>query len=427
MNAQNIKYFKVPINKNNHLFKNHSINRKKFLTLKKTKIRKTKYIYCFLFIFIFLLVYLIFYFIYIKNKSKNVSTFNKKIYEFTKNYDKKLLKEIQRVFDEKNKVNINEIEDKYNLLEKKTVKVKSTVHVAFTLDPGYILETMLTISSILVSQKRTTKIIFHLGVIYNFTAEYMIKMYDLKNRFNNLTVFNFYYLKEAITKMKHFHKKGPACPGKFELPELISDDVGRILLFDAGDLLVLRDLTELYNYKMGDKWVLGPAEPFGLFLLKRYKIKAYLNIGSILLNINEKKKNNFWDKYTKNRHLYSPGAPDQSLFNILVPDDKKGYFPLRFGGCTIISNDKDSDQLKFTNQYYNSFFNNDFGKDHPENPKNQITMVAQMHNPVFVHQFSGKWANGTGLKIYRHLANYFMLLGGIRDELCTKKPGYCYN
>ena len=54
-------------------------------------------------------------------------------------------------------------------------------------------------------------------------------------------------------------------------------------------------------------------------------------------------------------------------------------------------------------------------------------MVAQMHNPVFVHQFSGKWAKGTGLKIYRHLANYFMLLGGIRDELCTKKPGYCYN
>ena len=303
MNAQNIKYFKVPINKNNHLFKNHSVSRKKFLTLKKTKIRKTKYIYCFLFIFIFLLVYLIFYFIYIKNKSKNVSTFNKKIYEFTKNYDKKLLKEIQRVFDEKNKVNINEIEDKYNLLEKQTVKVNSTVHVAFTLDPGYILETMLTISSILVSQKRTTKIIFHLGVIYNFTAEYMIKMYDLKNRLNNLTVFNFYYLKEAITKMKHFHKKGPACPGKFELPELISDDVGRILLFDAGDLLVLRDLTELYNYKMGDKWVLGTAEPFGLHLLKRYKIKAYVNIGSILLNINELKKNNFWDKYTKNRHL----------------------------------------------------------------------------------------------------------------------------
>ena len=427
MNSQKIKYLEVPINKRNYSSKHRSINLKNYLLLKDGKRRKIKYINYFIFIkIIFLLCYLIFNLIFIKGRTKNESTFKIKNLKPEKNYDEKLLKKIQRVFDEKNKVNINEIENKYNKERKnEDYKVKSTIHIAFTLDTGFILETMLTISSILVSQNSTTKIVFHLGVTENFTAENMLKMYTLKYRLKNLTEFNFYYLKEAIEKMKNFHWKGPACPGKFELPQLISDDVERILLFDAGDLLVLRDLTELFNYNMGDKWVLGPAEPYAIDKLKRYKIKAYMNIGSILLNINELKRNNFWDNFTKNKHLKFQGPPDQDLFNIIVPDDKKGYFPFRFGGIITIKNDENSDKLKFFDPSFEKFFKSHLGKDYPENPKSQIAMVAQMHNPVFIHQFNKKWETGSGLKIYRHLAKYFMLLGGIKDELCTKKPGYC--
>ena len=37
-------------------------------------------------------------------------------------------------------------------------------------------------------------------------------MYQLKNKINNLTEFNFYYLNGAMKKMKNFHFKGEACP-----------------------------------------------------------------------------------------------------------------------------------------------------------------------------------------------------------------------
>ena len=67
---------------------------------------------------------------------------------------------------------------KDNLQENKIIK--STVHIAFTLDPGFLLETMLTITSMIISQKDSTKLVFHLGVINNFTATYMLKMYELK-------------------------------------------------------------------------------------------------------------------------------------------------------------------------------------------------------------------------------------------------------
>ena len=207
---------------------------------------------------------------------------------------------------------------------------------------------MLTLTSIMATQKKATKIVFHFGVIKNFDAKKMLKIYEMKERINNLTDFNFYYLEGAMKKMKNFHFKGEACPGKFELPELLPNDVERILLFDAGDVLIFRDLTELYNYDMKDYWVLGPPEPWYIeSFVKKYNIKKYINIGSILINVKKLKQNNFWENYTKKRYLKLGGAVDQTLFNIVVPDDKKGYLPFRFGGYTILCNDKDSDNLKF--------------------------------------------------------------------------------
>jgi lipopolysaccharide biosynthesis glycosyltransferase len=65
-----------------------------------------------------------------------------------------------------------------------------------------------------------------------------------------------------MKKMNNFHKKGEACPGKFELPQLLPNSVEKVLLFDAGDVIVLKDLTELYNYDMKNHWVLGLPEPW---------------------------------------------------------------------------------------------------------------------------------------------------------------------
>ena len=137
-------------------------------------------------------------------------------------------------------------------------------------------------------------------------------MYKLRYKLNNLTEFNFYYLKESIIKMKNFHPQGAACPGKFELPMLVSDDIERLIIFDAGDLLVFRDLTELYNYNMEEYWVIGTPEPsiINSFMKVKYNMTKYINIGSILLNIKKLKENNFWERYTNNRNLTLFGQPD---------------------------------------------------------------------------------------------------------------------
>ena len=55
----------------------------------------------------------------------------------------------------------------------------------------------------------------------------------------------------------------------------LSNHIERLIqVFDVGDLLVLRDLTEMYNYDMGKYWVLGTPEPkiINNFMQKIYNI-----------------------------------------------------------------------------------------------------------------------------------------------------------
>ena len=261
----------------------------------------------------------------------------------------------------------------------------------------------------------------------NFTAYDMLELYSLKEKINNSTEFNFYYLKDSIKKMKNFHKKGEACPGKFELPSLLPDEVERLIIFDAGDLLVLRDLTDLYNYDMEEYWALGNPEPIIIdsFMKLKYNITKYINIGAILLNVKKLKEINFWQIYTNNRNLELKGAPDQTLFNILVPDNRKNYLPFKFGGYSLIKSDRNFDVLKFEGFGFKKWLRSNFSKSQPDNPHTEKDILINLYNPRFIHQFSGKWELGDGLSIYRILAKYFISLSGVQERICLKKPGYC--
>jgi hypothetical protein len=286
---------------------------------------------------------------------------------------------------------------------------------------------MVTVSSIMATQKNTTLIRFHFGVTKKFTPEKMLKMYKLRNKINNLTEFNFYYLKDSVTKMKGFHPKGEACPGKFELPMLLSDEIERLIIFDAGDLLVLRDLSEIYNYDMGNYWVLGTPEPtiINSFMKVEYNLTKYINIGSILLNVKELKHNNFWTNFIKNKYLKIEGMPDQTLFNILVPDDKKNYLPLKLGGYSIISSDENFDSLKFDFFNFQEWLNSSLSSSLPDKPNSEKEILVNLYNPRFIHQFGRKWERGEGLSIHRLLSKYFIHIAGITEEICMKKRGYC--
>ena len=183
---------------------------------------------------------------------------------------------------------------------------------------------------------------------------------------------------------------------------------------------------------MEDYWVLGIPEPRLIysFMKVRYNMTKYLNIGSILLDVKQFKRNNFWMNFINNRDIFRNislrGQPDQTLFNILIPDNKKNYFPFKFGGFSLFRNDRNYDLLKFEDFKFKNWLNSSFSESFPEKPDSEKGIILKLYNPLFFHQFSGKWEKGEGLSIYRLLAKYFIYLAGIGDEICEKKPGYCF-
>ena len=59
------------------------------------------------------------------------------------------------------------------------------------------------------------------------------------------------------------------------------------------------------------------------------------------------------------------------------------------------------------------------------NAKNIIKFIQLGYNPIVIHQFNGKWMYGKGLTIYRRLAQYYIKIAGIWNEMCKEFPGYC--
>ena len=120
------------------------------------------------------------------------------------------------------------------------------------------------------------------------------------------------------------------------------------------------------------------------------------------------------------------GQPDQTLLNIIIPDSEKNYLPFKFGGICLFQNDKYYDLLIFKQFLgYKNWIHTNLSNTLPEKPPSEFGILIKLYNPVFIHQFFGKWEKGTGLSIYRLLAKYFILLSGISDKICKKKPGYC--
>ena len=77
-------------------------------------------------------------------------------------------------------------------------------------DVRYILESMMTIASVMDSQKPGTKIRLHFAVVDGFSAINMLKVYLLRERIREDVEFNFYNAERAEIEFQGIHPKGNA-------------------------------------------------------------------------------------------------------------------------------------------------------------------------------------------------------------------------
>ena len=113
---------------------------------------------------------------------------------------------------------------------------------------------------------------------------------------------------------------------------LLPNDVDRLIIFDTGDLLVLRDLHKMYNWNMNDYLFLGiPGKKVGYYAnITKKKFETYINTGSILVNVKKVKSERIYEKCKKYKNVYRSSIGDQDLLNDIA-FGKIGYLPMKFG------------------------------------------------------------------------------------------------
>lgn len=399
-------------NMNNNYIKNN-----KFFI--KSIINKKKKILFSLFLIIFLFK---FFKLFLINK---IMSYNELLND--NNIMRVLLIKIKEFYKKNGYVNINEIENTIpnGRVWNKNKNIKNEINIGIQLDPGYVLRVMMTIASIMDSQKNTTKIRFHFAVVLSFNESNMLKIYSLRRKIRDDVEFNFYNAQKVEIDFKDMNTKGPGAVAKLLLPDLLPNEIDKLIVFDTGDLLVLRDLSEMYNWNMKNYLYVGvPALGIGKYAtISKKKFDIYINVGNFIINVTKVKKEKMYEKFIKYKNIYKSAVADQHLLNDIA-FGKIGYIPLKFGLRSPYKNDKESENPPLINGY--SFVNRiKFKNIFPFIPKNESQLFKEGYSPVVIHHCNIKWMYGKGMTIYRRLAQYYIRLAGIWDELCNKFPGYC--
>ena len=223
----------------------------------------------------------------------------------------------------------------------------------------------------------------------------------------------------------YFSRKGPGLAAKLLLPELVEDNVDRLIIIDSGDVLVLRDLSKMYNWKMDNFIYMGAPDPAaGMFgKISNKTLDVYINAGNYLVDVNKVKRKNMYKFFFKYKNVYKPPFAEQHMLNDIA-NGEIGYLPVEFGLVPPFSKDE---LLSNNNEksIYKNFNLTIISKNSNFLPKNYEEFLHLAYNPVIVHSWNGKWSEGKGMNIYRKLCQYFIKLTGLKKEICRKYPGFC--
>ena len=330
-------------------------------------------------------------------------------------------------FNEKGYVNINEVESKIpgGRRWKKNKNKSSEINVGSSLDSGFILRTMITTTSVMDSQKLDTKLRLHFAIVNNFSVKNMMKIYSLRNKIREDVEFNFYNAKRVEKELKGLSPKGAGICARLLLPQLVDDDIKRLIIIDNGDVIVLRDLSEMYNWNMGKNIYMGvPDQGIGkIGIYSNKSLNVYINGGNYLIDVKKVKLINMYEKFKKYKSIYNPIFAEQDMLSDLAYGHV-GYLPIRFGLISPYYNDTQSDNPPFKT-FFQAIKLKYIDKNYSYIPHNFNEYNLQAFNPVIAHHWNAKWMDGNGMSIYRRLVQYYILLAGIWEETCKKFPGYC--
>ena len=377
---------------------------------------------------ILIIIYILVIFFFIPNtrkldnkKSSSQSSFLTKIINYYKltPYDKKG----NEIYSSTGTLSFNQLDEIFNVT-KRNNKIFNHIHIAMSFNNDYHLLSTVTIASLLKNAKKSTYIHLHIIAVDGFIYPTMKKLNSLKYKINNNTEFIFHN-GDRVQKDFGSHTKKEA-KGVGEYARLLApyfvNDTDRILITDSADLLIKKDLYELYNYPLEDKLLKGIIDPYTkcfpdyVFFHK----ENYFNGGVLLFNAKKWREMNLYQDivnfYNGFKYKGRLPTPIQDILNTFFPSVSLGLLPLKYNFQGYVYLNTEEDEYPYNSLYElecSLYF------------KRKEKLINEEKNVVIRHCNKYKVYTGEASHTIKKEWQYYAKMTGFYDELCEKYPFSC--
>lgn len=203
---------------------------------------------------------------------------------------------------------------------------KEMIHIVFICDETYVLPTLVAITSIYLTKKATTKYFVHI-LTSEVSEQSQNRLLNLKKENFDVEILD---LEQDDTlkkcKIDYLHVSTAAL-FKFHLAEIFCD-YDKVLYLD-GDILVRKDLEELYSIDISDKYaaVVKDQKPttYNPPQIEKLQVKhsAYFNSGVMLLNLDKMRQDKMSEKLIDYRINGINYFMDQDALNVVFQENVK--------------------------------------------------------------------------------------------------------
>lgn len=326
------------------------------------------------------------------------------------------------IYDSTGMLNITKLDNIYYGNNNKNYLDFNHIHLSMGHDANYIIQSLVSIASILNTTNSETFIHFHF-ILLDAKFEDMKPVIDLKKIYNNIE-FIFYNGKQAeydFSTFKDGMNRGIGDYTKFLIPQIVNN-TNKIIILDSADIIAKKDLSEIYFFDIDDNYFafaldISAGRFSKYFIFARNKF--YSNIGVTLVNVRMFKKDNLYMAGYFARLAYANmPCPTQEMF-FMISRYRFKFFPLIYN-CPQFLNDDNEKHIN--NKEYpliDEFL--ELQKNSPFRYTKQ-EIIESENNEVVTHLFTTKILKNKASKKNGKLWINYVKLANVYEILKKKFP-----
>ena len=202
----------------------------------------------------------------------------------------------------------------------------NNIPIAFSLNDNYVYPIIVVLTSILFNSSSKNFFTFYLLLSPDVQENSINKILDLRKKYQNCQM-KFINLGNKFSNYNSGYYKTSAVFYRLELSNLISD-VNKIIYLDA-DIIVHKDITDLYNLDMGNFYYLGfPGHDLVDFEFNG--TRNFINSGCMLVNLKKLRESNAPKLFQDFYQQFGTKKYDEYIINSVFYN-KISFLPLIYG------------------------------------------------------------------------------------------------